>query len=321
MWPADTVFAHLGAQCARLESQQNAYIESFNGLTDKLQSDIDHDYIKNILLRLDKAILLAREHLFRYPTEAETKDQSFKKDILYGDTDEDIQDIWNTIRGPLSTTNDRAYEEGHPPVDRLFDIAFDINSAAQLTIEGEIDPTAICAVYALKTAEYAKTAGDQVSACLSCIDAWRALAFIPRAEYLGEKMALLLRAKTSRSSNIDKAQQKNKQNRAFTRRSLIIKREFDKLTDHLKYEKEPEEVAKLIIRKIRNNKHAAKINTLHSTNLKGFDHDRIAKKIKRVTEAIKRFQSERISRDLSHNISKQTISLDQSPCWPERKPI
>lgn len=235
---------------------------------------------KNILLRLDKAILLAREHLYGYSTE-------------------DIQRIWEIIIRPLSSDDwsGKLHIDDHPAIDRIFDIAIDFNGATGAMIEGEIAPSAICAVYALKTAEYAKVAGDQVLASLHCIDAWRALTFVARAEYLGEKIKLRVENQYNGLSNrhhLDKGKKVQEDKKKTAR----IRAEFDKLTDYQKAQKGPRELAKLIALKLVN-----------ST-----DTD-IEDEINSVTKTIKRLQhKEKLERFSKHSI----VDRDLQIFWPKR---
>ena len=111
---------------------------------------------------------------------------------LKGYSKEDIEDIWITIKSPL--VYDDVKEEKickstneHPPVERLFEISIDIDQYTNSILEGKIEPADICAVYALKTVEYAKSVKDPF---VVCIDAWRALSFMPRANYLQERISV-----------------------------------------------------------------------------------------------------------------------------------
>jgi hypothetical protein len=254
----------------------------------------------NILHRLDKAIQLAREH-------------------LYGYSDEDIQLIWDIIKRPLSSPdwNCKLHIEDHPPIDRLFDIAIDFNGATGAMIEGEIAPSSICAVYALKTAEYAKTAGDQVLASLYCIDAWRALAFVARAEYLGQKMKSRVENQYNGLDNIHHTQ-KSKKAQESKKKTAKIRAEFDKLSDYQKSKKEFKEIAELIIVKLGLFTDAD-MRKFHDKDRpkedKGIKDTEIENKITSVTKTIKRLQhKEKLEKLSKHSIVDRELQL----CWPKR---
>lgn len=258
---------------------------------------------KNILHRLDQAILLAREH-------------------LYGYSDEDFEILWDIIKKDLHSTidaNDQLHIEDHPPIDRLFDIAFDFNGATGSMIEGDIAPSAICAVYALKTAEYAKIAGDQVLASLFCIDAWRALAFVARAEYLGGKIKSRVEKQYYGLENIHHAQTSKKAQEA-KKKTARIRAEFDKLSDHQKTQKELKQIARIIIVKLGTFTDADIRKALAKNRIekdKDSKDTEIENEIISVTRTIKRFQhKDKLEKLSKHSIVDRDIHL----CWPQKSP-
>lgn len=129
----------------------------------KLPKDIDRVMLpesgwaaeaENVKVRLLKAISVSHEYLQGY-------------------SEDDINVIWDTIKVPLAADDDFSYldrGETHPSIDRLFQIAFDFNGFTQMEIEGDIEPSVICATYALKTADYAlRVAGYVLKTDISTI--------------------------------------------------------------------------------------------------------------------------------------------------------
>jgi len=159
------------------------------------------------------------------------------RDHLEGYTDSDIDLIWELIKAPLFCDREKAYRalgETHPPVDRLFDIAYDIEGYTNSLIEGDIEPATICAVYALKTIEYTKTADNILSSSLICIDAWRALAFVPRANYLRDKFDMGYKY-NAKGRGPNKGRDKN--NAEFNRLQQLVFDVYKEIFDDLSNQK------------------------------------------------------------------------------------
>jgi hypothetical protein len=234
--------------------------------------------------RIDQATLLAKENLYEY-------------------SEDDIQHIWEIIKKPLISANwlFETSTDGHPPIDRLFEIAADFNGATEMMIEGEIAPSTLCATYALMTTYHAKTEEGQVSKCLMCVDAWRALAFIPRAEHLHRKLTKRINKKMGGEKTFHHMEGVTKGRQEFEKKVEIIKPEFDRLTEGLKYKEELDEVTNLVVEKLSNIDDSFEAIIDSST----------------VKAAIIQFRRERRERLFqTHGVCIQDSRL----CWPQKQP-
>lgn len=155
---------------------------------------------------------------------------------LDGYTNDDIDDIWETIKPALFFEKESECQRSqvhHPPIDRLFDVAIYIDRYTNSVLEGEIAPEDLCAVYALKTIQYAETLDEILPAALVLIDAWRALSFRPRSAHLNKSLKI-------KQSHIEKAQKANKEGllqRDKERQVFYVFAAYEKIFDALQNQK------------------------------------------------------------------------------------